>query len=212
MRARFPTLLAAVLAPAILAACSSLLPTPQPPPARYTLDDARVATAPAAAPASAPTLRVNLPHAAAGHDSAQMIYLRQPQQLESYTRSVWADTPARMLAPMMSGALTRTGAFAAVVAAPGPAAGDLQLDTEILRLQQDFTSGAPSKVRFSLRATLLNGATRRVIAVRDFDAVVPASSEDAAGGVTAAQRAVQQVLDAVAAFCADAARARLAAR
>jgi cholesterol transport system auxiliary component len=194
----------------LLAGCGSLLPTPAPPPARYTLDDAVAAPA-AAAPVSAPSLRINLPQAAAGHDSAQMVYLRRPFQLEAYAQSVWVDTPARMLAPLLSAALARSGAFAAVVAAPGTAGGDVQLDTTILRLQQDFTTGVPSQVRFSLRATLVDSATRRVIGTRDFDAVLPATGEDALGGVLAARRAVQQVLAEVAAFCAQAVRTRPAA-
>ena len=81
----------------------------------------------------------------------------------------------------------------------------MRLDTEILGLQHEFLS-APSRVRFTLRASLVESVTRRVIASREFEAAVPAASEDPYGGVVAANRAVQTVLENLAAFCAEAAR------
>ena len=90
--------------------------------------------------------------------------------------------------------------------APTAAAGEMRLDTEVVRLQQDFGT-TPSQVRFTLRAVLLDSRTRRVIAVREFDASVPAPSDDAPGGGAAANFAVQNVLAELAAFAAKAAAA-----
>ena len=110
-----------------------------------------------------------------------------------------------MLAPLIVSAVERSGAFRAVVQTPSAAAGEMRLDIEILRLQHEFL-GTPSQVRFTLRAYLVERVTRRVIASREFDAVVAAASEDAYGGVVAANRAVQTVLENLSAFCAEAAR------
>jgi cholesterol transport system auxiliary component len=88
---------------------------------------------------------------------------------------------------------------------PSNAAGDLRLDTEIIRLQQDFRT-RPSTVRFTLRATLIDQKTRRVDSWREFDNSVPAGSEDSYGGVVAANRAVQITLENLGDFCAEAAR------
>jgi len=93
-----------------------------------------------------------------------------------------------------------------VLLAPTAAAGQLKLDTEVVRLQQEFGT-APSQAHFTLRAVLLDSATRRVVAVREFDASVPAPSEDAPGGVNAANLAVQRVLGELAEFAAKAAAA-----
>lgn len=98
-----------------------------------------------------------------------------------------------------------SGAFRAVVLTPSAASGDLRLDTEIVRLQQEFGT-APSRVRFTLRAYLVQVKSRRVLASREFDASVPSASEDPYGGVLAANRAIQTVLGEVSAFCAEAAR------
>ena len=189
--------------------CSALRPSTAPPPAFYTLDAAGSAAAAAPAPApqaaaSAPVLIVNPPHAAAGFDSQRIIYLREPHKLEYFAHSEWVDPPARMLTPMLVSSMQSTGAFRAVVLTPSAAAGDLRLDTELIRLQQEFGAGA-SAARFTLRATLVDDKTRRVLAWREFERTMPAPSADPYGGVLAANRAVQAVLDELAAFCAQAA-------
>ena len=196
---------------ALLGACGSLLPKPPVPPAFYLLDGA-VAAAPAAVGAAPPppvtlphTLIVAVPLPAAGYDSVRILYLRQPHQLLYFAHSEWVDMPARMLAPLLVQAIDGAASWRAVVAAPSAASADLRLETTLLRLQQEFTS-VPSQVRFTLRATLLDAGSRRVLAWREFDARVAAPSDDAAGGVAAANRAVRQVLDELGAFTADTAR------
>ena len=155
-------------------------------------------------PAAAPTLVVSPPYAAAGFDSPRMMYVRQAHKLEYFAHNEWTDTPARMLAPLIAAAAARSGAFRAVVTAPSTAAADLRLDTEVGGLQQEFL-GNPSRVRFTLRANIVDSATRRVIASREFEAVAPAPSENPYGGVVAANEAVRAVLAELGAFCAAAA-------
>jgi cholesterol transport system auxiliary component len=175
-------------------------------PSFYSLDNARSAApaAPRALPTAAPTLVVSAPRAAAGFDSQRIIYVRQPHKLEYFAHSEWIDTPARMLSPLVVAAVENSGAFRAVVQAPSSASGELRLDTEVLQLQHEF-EGQPSRVRFVLRAHLVEDATRRVIASRELEAVATAPSEDPYGGVVAANQAVQTVLENLATFCAEAA-------
>jgi cholesterol transport system auxiliary component len=92
-----------------------------------------------------------------------------------------------------------------VVLTPGAASGTWRLDTEIIRLQHEFMT-QPSQVHFTLRATLVDDKTRKVLAWREFDGYAPASSEDPAGGVAAANRVVQTVLSEMATYCAEAVR------
>lgn len=213
---RFPTrwwrLGAAGLPLALVCGCAALTPAVAPHPRFFSLADARGAAQVApqtgnTAAATAPTLIVSPPHAAAGFDSPHIVYVRQASQLEYYAHNEWVDTPARMLAPLIVGAIEPGGAFRAVVQTPSTVAGDMRLDTEVLRLQHEFLS-KPSRVRFTLRAYLVDNVTRRVLASREFDAVAAAPSEDAYGGVMAANEAVRSVLEGLAAFCVETAAGR----
>jgi cholesterol transport system auxiliary component len=56
-----------------------------------------------------------------------------------------------------------------------------------------------------VRATLVDNATRQVISSRVFEETVASATEDAYGGVVAANRAVQQVMEALSRQCALAA-------
>lgn len=201
---RYCQLFAGGLTLMALGACSALQPAATPNPSYYSLDGAP-RRASVAAPISAPTLMVSSPRAAAGYDSQHIIYVREPHELEYFAYSQWIEPPARMLAPILIVAVENSGAFRAVVRTPSTAAGDLRLDTEIIRLQQEFHT-SPSRVRFTLRAHLIDENTRRVVAWREFDTTVPANSENPYGGVVAANLAVQSVLEELAVFCAEAAR------
>lgn len=150
-------------------------------------------------------LEISMPTTRPGFDTPQIAYLRTPLELEYFATHRWADSPVRMLKPLLMQAMEPK--FSAVVAAPGPVAADLRLDTELVRLQQNFTA-APSRAEWILRAQLIDMKTRSVIAVKQFDASEPADSDDAYGGVLAANRALQRILSGLAEFCAGASASR----
>ena len=197
-----------------LAACSSLLGNDaQMPLTTYTLDglapalaargngatDQTDAAAPVPMRALWPVLLLDQPQAAAGFESARMVYQRQPQTLEAYTQSAWVDTPARMLAPLLLRTLQNHTGLRAVLLAPSPAQADLRLQTSVLRLEQDFLQ-RPSRVHFALQATLSDQRTRTVLGWQQFEASQVAASDDAAGGAAAASLAVQTALQQLANF------------
>ena len=195
--------LAAVCALVLLVSCSgTLLPKPAQTPARHTLGDAAPTTPRRAMPiaSGAPVLIVAQPRAAPGFDSRRLLYLRQPLELEAFAFHEWMEPPAQLLAPLMVRALQDGSGFRAVLQAPSAAAGGWLLETELTRLQQDFQA-QPSQVHLSLRAVLLDGGTRQVIAWRVLEARVPATRDDPVAGVQAAQAAVQQVLKDLTVFC-----------
>jgi cholesterol transport system auxiliary component len=72
--------------------------------------------------------------------------------------------------------------------------GDYRLDTSELLLQQEFLQ-PPSRTRLQLRAQLLEMKEQRVLGVRSFEVLEPTSSDDAYGGVQAANRAVTHLLE-----------------
>ncbi len=201
-------LAALTIAAGLLGGCAGLLPKPAAQPTLLALDDAALASPPvatAARPAMmGATLIVEVPRAAPGYDTRNIAYLRRAHEIEYFALHQWADRPAHMLAPLIVRALQRSQTFRAVAMAPTSASGELRLETELVRLQQDFTQ-QPSRVRLTLRALLIDSATRRVLAGREFDLSSAAASDDPYAGATAANQAVQQVLAQLVAFCAEAA-------
>ena len=147
-------------------------------------------------------LAVSMPRARPGFDTPRMAYLRQPHELDYFAFNRWADMPSRMLGPLLAQAVEQTGSFRAIVQIPGVVPSDIRLDTELIRLQQDFRT-QPSRIQLTLRAQLIDVVGKRVIAVKTFDETENAASDDAYGGVIAANRAVQRVLGQLADFCVN---------
>jgi len=189
---------AAFAALALLASCAALQ-APEPDRASVYLLEAAPATG-APRPKRDVVLAISMPRARPGFDTPMMAYTQRPNALEYFAKNRWVDTPTHMLAPLLAQALERSGGFRAVVQAPSSTLAGLRLDTELVRLEQDF-SVKPSRVRFALRAQLIDTGARRVLASAEFDETEAAPSDDPYGGVIAANRALGRLLDRLVDFC-----------
>lgn len=138
-----------------------------------------------------------------GFDTSRMAYSREPNRLEYYAYNRWVETPARMLTPLVTQALEASSAFSAVVQAPGSARTQLRLDTELVNLTHDFST-KPSRLHLMLRAQLVDVDTQAIRASRNFEVQAPVASEDARGGVEAANRALPDLLARLADWAAQA--------
>lgn len=176
-----------------LAGCAS----PALPSETYMLD-ARIAPRKAVGRGSR-ALLVAMPQAQPGFDTRRIAYTKTPLTLDYYANSEWADTPARLLAPLIVRALESTGGFRAVVAAPASVSGDIRMDIDVIRFQQEFLE-QPSRMRIILRARLIDLITLQVMATQLFEAVEIAPSENAYGGVQAANTALGRLLGELAEF------------
>ena len=148
-------------------------------------------------------LAISVLRALPGFDTPQMVYVQQPYELNYFVTSRWADTPARMLELLITQTMVQTESFRAVVQTSGVIPADVRLDIELVRLQHDFKT-RPSRVQLTLRAQLIDVRGKRLLAAQQFDEVENAASDDAYGGVTAANRLVQRVLGELAEFCVNA--------
>jgi cholesterol transport system auxiliary component len=180
-----------------LAACS-IGPSESRAPTTYLLDPQLTFKTPANSKRSpAATLLVSPPRPQAGFDTARMAYLRRPHEVSYYAYNQWADTPARMLMGLLAQAMEKTDLWRAVVQMPSPVRADYRLDSDNLVLEQQFFS-TPSRVRLALRVQLIDLKQQRVIGTRDFEVFEEAPSDDAYGGVIAANRATAKLLEQVA--------------
>jgi cholesterol transport system auxiliary component len=143
------------------------------------------------------TLLVSPPRAQPGFDTARMAYLLRPHEVSYYAFNQWADAPARMLMRLLVQTMERTNLWRAVVQAPSPVLAGYRLDCDNLVLEQQFFSH-PSRVRLALRGQLIDVKRQSVMGTRDFEAFEAAPSDDAYGGVVAANRAAATLLEQLA--------------
>lgn len=195
----------ALLVWALVAGCSALAPDAREAPVLHVLQTER--TGPPAERRGELVLEVSAPRAAPGYETSRFAYVDRRYAIEYYTRSEWADAPARMLEPLLVRALDDSGAFRAVVPAPTTIRTTLRLDVELVRLHQDFTR-TPSAADVGLRVQLVDPVARRVVATTFIDETEPAPTQDATGGVIAANVALGRALARVVAFVVSHAEAR----
>jgi cholesterol transport system auxiliary component len=180
-----------LLAAWVMAGCT--LPQDKSPPAQTYMLEVGTFAPPPARRSSGKTLLVTVPRAAPGFDSNRIAYTRGPLKLDYYRDSVWSDTPARMLLPVLVRAFEGTGAFRAVVSPPAPALANMRVDVDVIRLQQEFMT-QPSRVRLTARIKVVDMKSGHVLGTQVFEALEPAPSEDAYGAARAANAAVRKVL------------------
>ncbi|MBX3335033.1 MAG: membrane integrity-associated transporter subunit PqiC [Nitrospira sp.] len=147
-------------------------------------------------PPDGPVLLVSPPQAEPGFETQRMVYVKRPFQIEYFAVNEWADTPVRMFAPLMIHALNHSGLWHAVIPLPSSIVGDYRLDTYGFLLQHEFIQ-QPSRVRILARMQLVDLKESTIVSTRSFEAVENAPSENAYGGVLAANRAVAGVLDQI---------------
>ena len=87
----------------------------------------------------------------------------------------------------------------------------LQIGDELLLLRQSFLV-RPSRIELALRLQLVDLAARRVLATRYVEVDESAPSDDAPGGVVAANVALAGALAQAAAWCIEQTAAPLSAR
>lgn len=182
----FPRRVALLAVVATLAGCSTL-GGGEHYPKRYTLDTGAAQAAGTSAPTSGYTLDLRPVSAPEWLNSKRMLYrldYADDARLAAYTRSSWADTPARLVGQNLGDALSTSGLFAAVLDHTAGRA-DLALKVDLSDFSQHFTSAHNSRGRISATATLVRADNGQVIAQKRFESTAPASSANAVGGVSA---------------------------
>jgi cholesterol transport system auxiliary component len=138
-------------------------------------------------------LLITQPRAQAGFDTARMAYLLRPYEVNYYAFNQWADTPARLLHRIMVENLDKSGQWSAVLQIPSALQAQYRLDCDNLILEQQFFS-RPSRARLALRAQIIETKSQRILASRYFEYLEDAPTDDAYGGVLAANHAAAKLI------------------
>ena len=144
-------------------------------------------------------LLITQPKAQAGFDTERMAYLLRPYEVNYYAFNQWADTPARLLHRVIVENLDKSGMWSAVLQSPGAVPAQYRLDLDNLILEQQFFS-QPSRVRLSVRAQIIETKKPAILATRSFEVLEATPTEDAYGGVLAANQAAAKLLIEIAAW------------
>ena len=198
IQVRLSTLMGIGIVALTLAGCVSL-PREERPIHTFilSLDRSAVGAPDLAGKPGAGVLVVGVPMAQPGFDTPRMAYMQRPYEIRYYATHQWADSPARMLSPILVQALEQTGSWKDIAPIPTSVRGDHRVEIDQLTLVQDFLQ-KPSQARLSLRVQVIKLPEYLVLGTRLFDVEEVALTEDAYGGAVAANRAVERLMKDIA--------------
>jgi cholesterol transport system auxiliary component len=183
----------------IVPACSVLQPIDTTPKKTYLLSDPSHGESNRSS-ASKKNLLVSLPTAPRWLNTSEMAYQTSSSEINYFAENEWAAPPALMIEPIIAHALSQSGLYHVVVQAPFGGNADQRLDVQIMTMQQDFTKN-PSVYRLVLQAQLINMVTGDIIRGQRFSYAIPTVSNDPKGGVDAANKAIEEWIPQLVAFC-----------
>lgn len=128
-----------------------------------------------------------------GYDHQNMSYAMRPYERTYYAFSRWADTPPRMIHPIIVQAMEASGMFGAVIDTSSSVVADLRLDVDLQVLQHEFHTD-PSQGRLVIRAQINDLESNTILSTRIFQEVAPAPTENPYGGVLALNLALETIL------------------
>ncbi len=145
------------------------------------------------------TLIVNTPTAVTGYDSRKMIYSKKRYELNHFALNQWAAPPAEMIHPILVQKLRDTGRFNAVMSNEYNSNPQFVLRVHLIELQQNFAV-QPSQVQLKIQAEILTTQDNKVIRAQTFITSIIAPQNTPYGGVLAANKAVDYVLNQITEF------------
>lgn len=145
------------------------------------------------------TLIINTPTAVPGFDTRKMIYTKKPYELNEFALNQWVAPPAEMLQPILVQKIRDTGQFHAIMSHAYESNRQFVLNTHLIELQQNFIKH-PSQIQMSIQAELINADNNKVISTRTFSTIQTAPQNSPYGGVVAANKAVDIILNQITEF------------
>ncbi|GAB3465038.1 hypothetical protein GCM10027321_29600 [Massilia terrae] len=153
----------------------------------------------------ATSLFVLAPESDRVYGTTQMAYTTQAYQIAYFSQNEWAETPSKMMLPLIVATMSNTHYFSEVFAAPDFGRHTFALRTEILELKQDFTA-QPPMLKLTMRFYLSREATNEIIASKEVSMRETMGEKNPYAGVVAANEATEKALRELAAFVVEKAR------
>lgn len=138
------------------------------------------------------TLLITPTEAVNGYQTEQMHYSTQTHALNNFTKNAWFSPPATMLYSLLIQSIQHSGYFSAVSSGAYISKTGYRLDTQLLKLQQNFIK-KPSILEFKVKAVLTRVADNQILVSRVFKQNVPCPYDSPYGGVIAANQATERL-------------------
>jgi cholesterol transport system auxiliary component len=148
------------------------------------------------------TLLVLAPETEPIYDTTQMAYMTRAHEVGYFSQNEWAETPSRMMQPLIVQTIRNTHRFSEVVSPPHFGHHTYALRTEIQELRQDFTSD-PATLRLALRFQLSRETTNQLIATKELSVQEAMLEKTPYAGVVAANDATAKLLRELAKFIVE---------
>lgn len=133
---------------------------------------------------------ISLPEAIPGYQSNHMLYKKKPHTLSHFAHNNWISSPANMLYPLIIQSIENSHYFFAVASGPDADKTDYRVDTQLIKLQQNFLK-KPSVIEFVVKGVVTHIPDNQVVSSRMFTQIVACPQESPYGGVVAANQAAQ---------------------
>jgi cholesterol transport system auxiliary component len=137
-----------------------------------------------------------------GYDARHMAYSMRPYERTFYAFSQWADTPPRLIQPLVVQTMEASGYFRAVIESSSSSPADVRLDLDLLVLQHEYDS-TWSQGRMVIRAQLNDLETNGILGTRIFESTAPAPMETPYGGVLALNVTLENILGELVVWVAE---------
>lgn len=148
------------------------------------------------------SLLIMQPSALDGYDTEEMLYVNRPYQVSVFANNTWVSPPVTMLLPLMVRSVMSSHYFYAVASDPNVSITDYRLESQLIRLQQNFLV-KPSQMELVMQVMLIHSADNRVVATEIISERVRCPAESPMGGVIAANQAVQKLTRRITHFVID---------
>lgn len=180
-----------------LTSCSVFGPVNTKPQTNYVLN--QLPSVPIKRP-SPLTLYVAPPQTNSLYNTREMAYSTAHYQIGYYANHLWADQPSEMVQTLLVQTLQNTRHFHAVVTSGLEGNVTYILNTQIIKLLQDYTR-APGQFYLTVQVQILRASDNHIIATKEFSFSETIYQPGPYAGVVAANRATARALSAITRFC-----------
>jgi len=123
-----------------------------------------------------PFLKIDLPNFSSKHNTEAIVYASREHELDRYSQSEWKEPLPTLLQEWLLQSVEQSNLFAGVMRGTSRAKVSLFLESDIIKFQHNLKR---QSVEVSLRLTLLNYHSRKIIQHKIFNYQQPVSTPSA---------------------------------